>query len=242
MKLLTRERTLWKVALAEESPLRGIDPRTKLALSIAASLAVMLPLERLAVAIGIYALLLVWARLLATALRQIWKIKLVLLGLFVVDWLIVSPDLAVIVTLRLVLLAGSFTLFFASTTPGEFRLALEWLRVPDRYAFSISLAFQSLGLLDEEWRAIHEAQTARGAWTKPDAWWRIHERFADLVALTVPAIVMTTRRAWAITEAAYARGFDAPHRRPYRRLAMSPLDWALLAGAAIAALILILVR
>lgn len=242
MRLLTRERPVWKVALVDETPLRGVDPRTKLALSIAASLAVMLPLEQLAAAIGIYGLLLVWARLLMPALRQIWKIKLVLLGLFVVDWVIVSPDLAVVVTLRLVLLAGSFTLFFASTTPGEFRLALDWLRVPDRYAFSISLAFQSLGLLDEEWRAIHEAQTARGAWTQPGGWWQVRQRLTDLIALTVPAIVMTTKRAWAITEAAYARGFDSPHRRPYHRLAMSALDWTLLAGAVVAALLLILLR
>jgi energy-coupling factor transporter transmembrane protein EcfT len=52
----------------------------------------------------------------------------------------------------------------------------------------------------------------------------------DLVSLSVPAIVMTTKRAWAMNEAAYARGFDSPHRRPYRCLAMTPLDWVLLAG------------
>jgi energy-coupling factor transporter transmembrane protein EcfT len=28
-----------------------------------------------------------------------------------------------------------------------------------------------------------------------------------------------------MTEAACARGFDAPHRRPYRRLAMRWWDW-----------------
>ena len=54
-------------------------------------------------------------------------------------------------------------LFVGTTTPSELRLALEWLRVPYRYAFSVSLAFQSVGLLDDEWRAIYEAQRARGA-------------------------------------------------------------------------------
>jgi len=57
----------------------------------------------------------------------------------------------------------------------------------------------------------------------------------DLVSLTVPAIVMTTRRAWAITEAAYARGFDSPHRRPFRQLSMGRLDWILMAGTAVVA-------
>ena len=96
-----------------------------------------------------------------------------------VDWLLVGLDLAVIVTLRLILLAGAFTIFFATTTPSELRLALEWFRVPYRFAFSLSLAFQSLGLLEDEWRAILEAQRARGAWRPP----RLNERPRRLHAL-----------------------------------------------------------
>ena len=220
--------------LVEASPLRQADPRTKLALSLAASLAVMLPLEKLLTSMAMYALLLLWSRLLREAARQVWRIRWVLLVLFVLDWLFVSVDLGIIICLRLILLAGTFTLFFATTTPGELRLALEWMRVPHRYAFSLSLAFQSVGLMDEEWRAIIEAQRARGAWMPKRGWRDLLERVGDMVALAVPAVVLTTKRAWAVTEAAYARGFDSPHRRPYRSLSMSLLDWGLL-GAAIAA-------
>jgi len=131
-----------------------------------------------------------------------------------------------------VLLAGAFSLFFASTTPGELHLALEWLRLPYRYAFSLGLAFQSLGLLGEEWRAILEAQQARGAWVPSTGWRNLGGRLRDMVALAVPAIALTTKRAWAMTEAAYARGFDSPHRRPYHRLAWRSLDAWLLAGSA----------
>jgi energy-coupling factor transport system permease protein len=224
-----RTRTL---ALVESSPLRRADPRTKLALSLCASLAVMLSLEKLVVFMALYTVLLLWARLLPEAARQIWRLKWVLLVLFVVDWLLVDLQLALIVTLRLILLAGAFALFFATTTPGELRLALEWLRVPYRYAFSLTLAFQSIGLLDDEWRAILEAQRARGAWAPASGWRELMARVGDLVALSVPAIVLTTKRAWAMNEAAYARGFDSPHRRPYRRLVMGWLDWVLLAGTA----------
>jgi energy-coupling factor transporter transmembrane protein EcfT len=215
------------------SPLRNADPRTKLALSLGLSLAVMLPLAQVAVALAIYAGLLLWAHLLPTAARQVWRLKIVLVIIFIVDWWLVSPDLAAIITLRIILLTGAFTLFFAATTPEELRLALEWLRVPYRYAFSLSLAFQSLGLLEEEWQAIREAQQARGAWNMQTRFLgrAIVTQVRDLVALTAPAIMMATRRAWAITEAAYARGFDSPHRRPYRRLAMKSLDWLLLLGA-----------
>jgi energy-coupling factor transport system permease protein len=230
------------LVLVETSPLRRADPRTKLALSLCASLAVMLPLEKLVAFMGLYVVLLAWARLLPEAARQVWRLKWVLLVLFVVDWIFVSLDLAAIITLRLILLAGAFALFFATTTPGELRLALEWMRVPYRYAFSLSVAFQSVGLLDDEWRAIREAQRARGAWSVPTTWRQLVEGVRDLVALSVPAVVMTTKRAWAMTEAAYARGFDSPHRRPYRKLAMGRLDWLLLAATVAVAAGLLLWR
>jgi energy-coupling factor transporter transmembrane protein EcfT len=218
-----------KLLLVASSPLRLADPRMKLALSLCLSLSVMLPLQRLAVAVVFYALLLLWARLLPAAVRRVWQLKWVLLVLFLVDWFLISTELAVAVTLRIVLLSGTFALFFATTTPDELRLALDWLRVPFRYAFSLSLAFQSVSLLDEEWRAIREAQKARGAWAPLSGWRNLAGQVRDLVALAVPAIVMTTKRAWAMTEAAHARGFDSPRRRLWRRLEMRRLDWLLLA-------------
>jgi len=229
--------------LVERSPLRRADPRTKLALSLCGSLAVMLPLEQLALFMGIWAGFLLWARLLPAAARQVWRIRWLLIVLGVVDWLVIGPSLAAVITLRLILLSGVLTLFVGTTTPEELRLALESLRVPYRYAFSVSLAFQSVGLLEEEWQAIREAQRARGA--LPSGPLKLAYALAqvgDLVAITVPAIVLATRRAWAMTEAAYARGFDAPHRRPYRRLAMTGFDWLLLVGAVIAVVAWVLMR
>ena len=242
IKLGTSGRTR-NMVLVKSSPLRQADPRTKLALSLCASLAVMLTLEKLVTFMLFYALLLTWARLLPQAAQQVWRLKWVLMVLFVVDWIFVSLDLALIITLRLILLAGAFALFFSTTPPSELRLALEWMRVPHRYAFSLALAFQSIGLLDDEWRAIREAQRARGAWVPPKSSWRdLLSRVRDLVALAVPAIVLTTKRAWAMTEAAYARGFDSPHRRPFHQLTMSWLDWLLLAGTGAVAVALLLWR
>lgn len=220
-----------RLALREQSPLRHADPRAKLMLSLCASLAVMLPLQRLVAFMVLYALLLAWARLLPAALRQVWRLRWILILLFIVDWLAVSLDLGAIITLRLVLLASAFTLFFATTTPRELGLALQWLHVPYRYAFSVGLAFQSVSLLDDEWRSVREAQQARGAWKPLKSWRSLIAQVRDMVALAVPAIVLTTKRAWAMTEAAYARGFDSPRRRPYGRLALGLLDWGLLLGS-----------
>ncbi len=220
--------------LVPQSPLRHIDPRAKLALSILSSLAVMMPLERLITFMVIYFLFLVWSRLLTQTLTQVWRLKYLLVILFIVDFLIVDINLAVIVTLRIILLAGVFTLFVSTTTADELRLALERLGVPFRFAFSLSMSFQSIELLQQEWRSIHEAQMARGIWSIKKLGLRsVAAQFKDLIALTVPAIVLTTRRAWAITEAACARGFDSPHRKPYRAISMLWKDWFIMSGALI---------
>jgi energy-coupling factor transporter transmembrane protein EcfT len=215
------------LALVEASPLRRFDPRAKLLLCLCASLMVMLPLDRLALFSLLYLTLLTWAKLLRPAAQQVWRMRWILLILFAVDWWLVGIDLAAIITLRLILLAGVFALLFSTTTITEFRLALERLRLPYRYAFSLSLAFQSLSLLDDEWRAILEAQQVRGALPEIHGFKSLVHQMRNLVSLTVPAVVLTTRRAWEITEAATARGFDSPKRRPYRSLIWRGHDWAL---------------
>lgn len=221
---------MYQLVLVESSPLRRVDPRVKLAIGLCASLAVMLPIERLAIFSVVYLLILLWARLLPTAARQVWRIRWLLVILFVMDVWLVDLELAVAVTLRLVLLACVFSLLVATTTPRELSLALESLRLPYRYAFSLGLAFQSLSLMDEEWRMIEEAQHARGVWPASKDWRQLLRQTRNLVAFTVPAIVLTTKRAWMITEAAYARGFDSPHRRPSRLLSFRLGDWLLLGG------------
>lgn len=226
-----------RLALVEASPLRRFDPRAKLALSLCASLMVMLPLEKLAIFCLLYLLLLTWARLLVPAATQVWRMRWILLVLFAVDWWLVGLDLAAIITLRLVLLAGVFALLFSTTTITQFRLALERLRLPYRYAFSLGLAFQSLSLLDDEWRAIREAQKVRGVLLDIRGFRTLVRQARDLVSLTVPAVVLTTRRAWAITEAAYARGFDSPRRQPYHVLEMKSQDWAMIFASLMIAVI-----
>ena len=217
--------------LIESSPLRPVDPRIKLLLSVGASLVVMLPILPLAMFLVVYALLIQWAKLAPYATQQLWRVKWLLVFLFVLNWWLVSRELAMTVTMRLTLLISTFTLFVLTTSINELRLTLEWLRLPYRYAFGLSLAFQSLTLLQGELQTVREAQLSRGTLPDKTATWRERLKgIRDLVSLTVPAIVLTTKRAWTMTEAAYARGFEAPHRRPYRQLTMRSADWAWLVG------------
>jgi energy-coupling factor transport system permease protein len=217
-------------AMVVNSPLRMIDPRTKMFISLAISMVVMLPLDRLVVFSTIYVLFLIWARLFIQAVRQIWRMRWILLFLFALDWWLISMDHGILVCTRLVLLTGTFTLLFSTTTHREFSLALEKLGVPYRYAFSLSLAFQSIDLLDDEWRAIQEAQRSRGVTQNVSTIRKLFSRIRDLMALTIPAIVLTTKRAWMITESAYSRGFDSPNRQSYRILKFQWMDGVLSVG------------
>ena len=238
MRINRGGRSSHQLTLVENSPLRSADPRAKLFLSLAISLVLMTSIKRLLFFIWVYVLFLIWARLLILTAQHTWRLKWVLLLLFAFDWWIISLDHAVLICLRLTLLTGVFALFFSTTNTRELGLALEKLRVPYRYAFSLSLAFQSLGLLDDEWRAIREAQSSRGALPDSSSFWKLATNVGDLISLTVPAIVLTTKRAWAITEASYARGFDSPHRVSYHTLEISRLDFLLMAGTTLLLILL----
>jgi energy-coupling factor transport system permease protein len=216
------------IRMVPESPLRRVDPRVKLGVCVLVALSVMLPLERLAVFWLVFATGIVAARLAGEMLYQIRRIVFILVILFILDWVGVGFVFAVLITLRFVLVVSAFTLFFATTTPEEFRLAMERLGMPYAYAFSLSLAFLSISLMHEEFLNILEAQRSRGAWQEVRGFRRVGDQLSELVALGVPAIVLTVKRAWTYTEAAHTRGFDSPQRRPYRQLALQLTDGVLL--------------
>jgi len=223
-----RRKPVWQSVLLEDSPLRKLDPRVKMLMALSASLMVMLPLNKLIIFLCVYVIIILWARLLSSTLRQLWRLKWILTLLFLLDWWMVDIQLAVMVSLRLILLTSTFSFLFSTTTFGEFRLAMEGLGVPYRLAFSLALAFQSLSLFEEEWLAIQEAQQARGITVGGRGLKGIVYGLRDWLALTIPTIVLSTRRAWAITEAAYSRGFDSPRRKPFNKLSMKRNDWLII--------------
>ena len=224
-------------SIAPDSFLRRVDPRTKIALSLAASAAVGIPLPPLAFFGACFVGLLAGAGLARQAAAQLWRARLWFAVLFLLDWTFVGVDFAVLITLRLALLAAAFILVFATTTPDELRVAGERLGLPPRLAFAFATAFRSLALLEREWQGILEAQKARDivgmqSLEKPH-WWLRRDDFTSAAALVVPAIVLAAQRAWSISEAAAARGFESPLRRSYRTLRLGALDHVLLVATVV---------
>jgi energy-coupling factor transport system permease protein len=218
--------------LPRDGFLRRADPRTKLLLCAATSAALMLPLAHLAAVLTAYFLLILAARIERQVLAQLRRAAVLLIVLFAADWLWIGLGFAVLIAARLTLLITGFSLFFATTTPDELQAALERMRVPVRLAFAFATAYRFLRLLDSEWQQILEAQQARGIAVPTRSWRAPRQSLTSAMAVIVPAVVLATQRAWSITEAAAARGFESPGRRPSRRLHMSRVDHLLLTAAA----------
>ena len=216
------------VAMVVDSPLCRVDPRAKLLLATVIAFCVMLPLEKLSVFWLLFMVFISMVGLAGAVWLRIRRIAFIIVLLFFVDWFVVDVQFALLITLRLTLLVSSFVIFFSTTRPEEFRLALESLRLPYRYAFSLSLSLYSITAIYEEWRAIREAQRSRGAWEEGKGLRKIGRVVGGVIALVVPAVVLTVKRAWMLTESAHTRGFDSPRRHSCRRLMMKPIDWTVL--------------
>jgi len=219
--------------LIERSFLRRADPRTKLVVSAAATAAVMLPLPQLGVfALG-YLLVVLAAGLAVPVVGQVRRAAVFLVVVGVVDWYLIGPDFALLMTVRLLLLATAFTAVVATTTPDELHAALERLWVPSRLAFTIAASYRFIAQLEAEWRGILEAQQARGIVLGSFTWrrWRDwSQALASVVPLVVPAVVLATQRAWLTTEAAAVRGFESPRRRRMDHPRLRWIDCGLLVG------------
>jgi energy-coupling factor transport system permease protein len=221
--------------LARHSFLRSADPRTKLVLALCASAGVMLSLRPLALFCACYFGLILAARLARHAAANLARVAPLVVVLFAVDSLFIGFEFALLITLRVVLLVTAFTVVFATTTPDELRVALERWHVPQRFALAFATAYCSLGLLQSEWRAILEAQQARGIFVSAASpgWRGLRARLASAVSLIVPAVVLVAQRAWSINEAAAVRGFESPARHPYRARCLGAPDYLLLSVAGV---------
>ncbi len=228
--------------LATHSFLRRLDARTKLALSVGASAAVILPVAPLALFLAGFAGLVIAGGLAAPAAAQVRRAAPLLGLLFAVNWLVIGLPFALLITLRVVLLVTAFTVLVATTTPDELRAGLERLGLPARLAFALASAYRSLAQVERDWQTIIEAQRARGLLAPAAGAGNWRSWLSDAVALVVPAIVLATQRAWTLTESAAVRGLESPSRRPHGARPLTRLDRAVLAGAAGVLLTLLLWR
>ncbi|MEA4812020.1 MAG: energy-coupling factor transporter transmembrane component T [Anaerolineaceae bacterium] len=199
---------------------RNLDPRVKMLVALALVMLTFLKPPALYLLVSCYFVFIVLNGLLFDLLQFLRKKAWIFLVIFALDVLIVNLAHGVAVLMRILLLASSFLIVTRSTEANELVAALNSLGLPYRMAFAIGIAFGSIGLYEEQWRAIKEAQLARSS--EPKA---LKDKLFRWISLLIPSIVLTTHRAWGLTEAAHARGLDSPERVSYTKKPMKARDW-----------------
>ncbi len=228
-------------------PVHALDPRVKIAWSVVVSLlAVVLGTPPLLG--GLFALTIVPWCLVRPPLARL-RLLLALAGTTVLGTMIsqgffygfeprtelltLLPGLALckegvvygaVVSLRLlsVLAAGALVVF--TTHASDLILALTKLRIPQSFAFMLTLALRFLPETIEQGKRILAAQRLRGAGGKG-----LLSAFRRFRLLVVPLLAVSLRSARQVALAAEVRAYSS-HRVPSRALRFALADWAILAG------------
>jgi energy-coupling factor transport system permease protein len=134
-----------------------------------------------------------------------------------------------------------FSLIFITTTdPVAFVLSLiQQARFPFRLGYGILVAYRFMPLWRTELETIRAAHRIRGAGERMT----LAGRWEQLRRYAVPLLAGAIRKAERVAIAMDSKAFGAlPQRTYYRRLRVTPADWALLAGsiAATAGILLIM--
>ncbi len=167
-------------------------------------------------------------------LRILWQIG---------PWRVSAEGLraGVSLTLRMLALITFSLCFVATTDPTEFVLSLiQQARFPYRLGYGILVAYRFLPLWRSELNTIRAAHRIRGAGERAT----LRGRWEQLQRYAIPLLAGAIRKAERVAIAMDSKAFGACERRTYfRRLSVTPADWALLAGAlALTALILLTLR
>ncbi|HEY3273037.1 MAG TPA: energy-coupling factor transporter transmembrane component T [Methanocella sp.] len=248
--------------LPGESFIHRLDPRTKIFLLMAFTIAALLtvnPVLNLALLSILLALAFLsgafrhWSRLL-------WKVAPLLAIIVIFDslfshvgwgptlfeanrWILhilVTPGsivYAITIGMRFLTIVGMSFLFIMTTQFEDFVAGLRKLHVPYVIALSLGLAFRSITLLSADLRAITDAQRSRCMELDARS---ILQGVDRLLPLAVPATVCLIYRSRNVSSAMLCRGYG--HAGPptlYSRLRLAPADWAIFACLSCGAIVLV---
>lgn len=143
-------------------------------------------------------------------------------------------ETALALALRVFSLLGISAVCFASLHPEEMGAALAALKIPPGPAFMLTAGLRYVPLIEQKIRAIRDAQQARGIDLRP--------RLANVgnwMALLLPLLVQCFLLADELALAMEARGFSEKRRTLRRPARLGSRDWAIMAAAFLALLLLI---
>lgn len=150
------------------------------------------------------------------------------LFIFAVNYLVAPIDklnYAISMTMRLIALTSIFSIFFLTTSPEDFSLALLKLGVPYEYTLIFTMALRFIPTLARDLQMIIDAQRSRGLELEKG---NIIQRIKRFLPILVPLVVYEIKRSFMVAEALEARAFGAVEFRTYfYEIKMKPIDWTL---------------
>lgn len=138
-------------------------------------------------------------------------------------------ETAVLIAVRLLLIAGVAAWFAGTTAAEAFEVALVKIGVPWSFAFLLSLTLRLVPEMRRRFQVIEDAQRSRGLDLSGGPISRIRAR----IPMLLPFFVAVIRYGYELSEALTARGFDAiDERTSLTTIEHGPADYAiyLLAG------------
>ncbi len=156
------------------------------------------------------------------------SIALLSIFIFIVNYFTAPYEklnFAVTMTLRLLTLTSTFSVFFLTTSPEDFSLALLKLGVPYEYTLIFNMAIRFVPTLARDLQTVIDAQKSRGLELEKG---NIMQRIRRMIPILVPLLVFEIKRSIMIAEALEARAFGAlKNRTYYYEIRMKKIDWIL---------------
>ena len=118
---------------------------------------------------------------------------------------------------RFLVIVGSFSIFFLTTSPDDLGLALEQSHVPFEFSFAFTTAIRFVPELAKEAQTIVDAQRSRGLELEGG---NILKRLRNYMPILIPLIVSAIRRSMELAEAMESRAFGAIKKRRLNNLSI----------------------
>ncbi len=199
----------------------GLDPRTTFTMACTICLFTFI-LDGLYI-FAIFAILIIIVaigKLIREWLHALRNVSFLAIFIFAVKFLsvLIGSDfdvvdagfISLILAFRFLAIIMSFSLFYLSTLPDDFGLALKQSMVPFSICFALTLSMRFFPTLSEEAHIISDAQRSRGLELDKG---RILRRIINSTALLIPLIVNSIRRSIEVAEAMECRCYGLRKER-----------------------------
>ncbi|TXT53961.1 MAG: Energy-coupling factor transporter transmembrane protein EcfT [Candidatus Thorarchaeota archaeon] len=213
----------------QDSVIHQLDPRSKMVLAItSAAISLMfLNIVPLLIILLCQIPILFLAKSVRRWLRSMKGLSFLLIFIIVFNTLlstVANPfSYSVALTIRLIALMTSFSIFFLTVHPDELSQAMIQMRIRFEFAFAMSMAMRYVPTLAHEAYSIMDAQKARGVELDKG---NLLKRIRNMIPIIVPLIIVSIRRALSVAESMESRAFGVSQNRTYlKRLEFQRRDW-----------------